>query len=106
MKTKFLFGALCLLAGSLLAADPPKTNAPAADTKADPAAKDKVLAAAKALAGKTNYSWTATVTVPANSQFRPGPTTGQTERDGYTHVSMSFGGNTTQILMKGSKAAL
>ncbi|HEX4342140.1 MAG TPA: hypothetical protein VH255_02040 [Verrucomicrobiae bacterium] len=100
MKTKILFSAIALMAGSLIAADAP------ADTKADPKAKDEVTAAAKALMGKNNYSWTTTVVVPAGSRFRPGPTTGQTEKDGYTHVAMSFGGNSTEMIIKGTNAAV
>jgi len=98
MKHTILFAATLLMAGSLIAAD-----APAA---ADSSAKDAVTAAAKALAGKDNYSWTTTVVVPAGGRFRPGPTTGQTEKGGYTHVSSSFGDNTTEMVLKGDKAVV
>lgn len=92
MKTKILFGMATMVAASLMAAD----SSP----------KDDVTGAAKALADKPSYSWTQTVEVPPDSRFRPGPTEGQIEKDGFTHVSMSFGDNTTEILMQGSKSAV
>jgi len=73
---------------------------------ADTSAKDAVTAAAKSLAAQTNYSWTTTVVVPAGGRFRPGPTTGETEKGGFTHVSMSFGGNTTELVMKDGKGTV
>jgi len=91
MKTLTLVAGIALLTGSLLGADAPK---------------DEVIAAAKALGDKPNYSWSATVTVPEGSRFRPGPTQGKTEKDGFTHVSMSFGDNKTEAVLKGEKAAV
>lgn len=70
---------------------------------ADSKAGDEVLAAAKALANKPNYSWKTTVVVPETAQFKPGPTEGQTEKDGFTHVKMTFGDNTTEAVTKGDK---
>jgi len=96
MKKNILFAVAILTAGSLMAAD-----APAPDNSG----KDAVTAAAKSLAAQTNYSWTTTVVVPAGGRFRPGPTTGETEKGGFTHVSMSFGGNTTEVVMKDGKGA-
>lgn len=92
MKRNLLLTTLALLAGSLLAAD----STP----------KDAVAAAAKALGDKTNYSWKTTVVVPESAQFKPGPTEGWTEKDGFTRITMSFGDNTTQAVMKGDKAAV
>src|SRR2546422_3945607 len=92
MKTNILFSALALLAGSLMAADN--------------STKDDVSAAAKKLGEKSNYSWRTTIVVPEGSQFRPGPTEGQTEKDGFTHVTNTFGDNTTQAFLKGDKAAV
>ena len=92
MKTHVLFSAVTLLAGSLIAAD----SSP----------KDDVLAAAKKLGGEANYSWKTTVVVPESAQFKPGPTQGQTEKDGFTHLTLSFGDNTTQAVLKGDKAAV
>src|SRR2546425_10077965 len=89
MKTHVLFSAMTLLAGSLIAAD------------SNP--KDDIIAAAKKLGGQANYSWKTTVAVPESAQFKPGPTEGQTEKDGFTHLTLSFGDNTTQVFMKGDK---
>lgn len=68
--------------------------------------KDDVTTAAKALADKANYSWKTTITVPPDSQFRPGPTEGKTEKDGTTRVTMSFGDNTTEFVLQGGKSAV
>lgn len=92
MKRNILFSAMALAAASLIAAD----SSP----------KDDITTAAKKLGEKPNYSWKTTVVVPADAQFRPGPTEGKTEKDGYTHVTMSFGDNTTQAVLKGDKAAV
>lgn len=92
MKFPLLLGALTLLAVPLFAAD------------ATP--KDEVAAAAKALADQPNYTWRTTVEVPPDAQFRPGPTDGKTEKDGFTQLTVSFGGNETKIFTKGDKAAL
>jgi len=92
MKTHVLFSAMALLAGSLIAADS--------------SAKDDVIAAAKKLGGQANYSWKTTVVVPESAQFKPGPSEGQTEKDGFTHLTLSFGENTTEAIIKGDKAAV
>jgi len=91
MKTKILFSTITLLAGSLLAATSPK---------------DEVISAAKALAGKPNYSWHQTVAVPESSQFKPAPTDGKTEKDGYTQSALGFGPNNSDIFIKGTNAAV
>jgi len=72
---------------------------------ADSSAKDDVLSAAKKLGDKANYSWTTTVVVPEGSRFRPGPTDGKTEKDGFTHLKMTFGDNAVQAVFTGDKAA-
>ena len=92
MKRNILFGAMVLVAASLGAAD----SSP----------KDEITAAAKKLGDKPNYSWKATVVVPDDAQFKPGPTEGKTEKNGFTLVTMSFGENTTQAVLKGDKAAV
>jgi hypothetical protein len=92
MKKIILIGATALLAGPLFAAD----SSP----------KDDIINAAQKLAAGDNYSWHTTVVVPEGSRFRPGPTDGKTEKDGYTYVKMSFGGNDTEIVMKGDNAAV
>src|SRR5438034_952282 len=92
MKRNVLFGSIALLAGSLIAAD----STP----------KEDVIAAAKKLAEKANYSWKLTLDLGPNSQFTPGPTEGKTEKDGYTWLSVSFNDNTTIGLKKGNKVAV
>ena len=73
---------------------------------ADSTPTDDVTAAAKALGDQANYSWRTTVDAGANARFRPGPTDGKTEKDGYTTLSMTFNDNTTEIAMKGGKVAI
>ena len=92
MKKSMFFSPMALMTISLIAAD------------SNP--KDDVKSAAKKLGEKANYSWKTTVVVPESAQFRPGPTEGKTEKDGFTHVTMSFGDNTTQAVLKGDKAAV
>ncbi len=91
MKTKLLFAAVAMLAGSLLA---------------DTTPGDEITNAVTALSGKSSYSWKSTVVVPEGSQFKPGPTEGKTEKDGYTDVSLSMRGNTMEFVSKGDKAAV
>jgi len=88
MKKNVLISALLFTAGMLVAAE-----------------SDDVKAAAKKLGEQKNYSWKTTVVVPEGSQFRPGPTEGKTEKDGYTFLSMSFGDNSTDAVVKGDKGA-
>ena len=92
MKKNLLFGLAMLAACPLLAAD------------ASP--KDDVTGAATALGSQPNYSWHTTVDAGANARFRPGPTDGKTEKGGYTTVSMIFNDNTTEIVMRGTNAAI
>ena len=91
MKRSILSGLGALVAGSLFAADPTP--------------KEIVTAAAKKLGGQTNYTWTTTVAVPEDAQFKPGPTEGKTEKDGFTTLSLSFFDNKIQAALKGGKAA-
>ncbi len=91
MKKNLLFCVTALLAASL--------NAAAASPK------DEVTEAAKKLAEKPNYSWKATVVVPESAQFRPGPTEGKIEKDGFAHLTWSFNDNTSQGVVKGDKGA-
>lgn len=92
MKTNILLGAALLLAGSLGAAD----SSP----------KDEVTNAGKKLGENANYSWKTTFTVPEGSRWRPGPTEGKTEKGGATHLTMTFGDNTSQAFLKGDKGAV
>jgi hypothetical protein len=91
MKTLSISSAIALLACSVLAAD----SSP----------KDDVIAAAKKLGDQSNYSWHTAVVVPEDAQFKPGPTDGKTEKDGFTTVKMSFFGNDMQMVLKGKKGA-
>jgi hypothetical protein len=68
-------------------------------------AKEEVTAAARKLGEQANYTWKTTVAVPESAQIRPGPTDGKTEKDGFTHVKMSFRDNPVEIVKKGDKAA-
>jgi hypothetical protein len=72
-------------------------------TAADSSPRDEVLGAAKKLAEKENYSWRTTVVVAEDAPFKPGPTEGKTEKEGYTSQSFSFGENTTKAVLKGGK---
>jgi hypothetical protein len=92
MKKNLLFGTMALLAGSLFAADP--------------SPKDEVKNAAAALGNETNYAWHASVEVPADAQFKPGPTDGKTEKNGYTTLSIEFGDNTSEGVLKGTNGAV
>ena len=73
---------------------------------ADSSPKDEITAAAKKLDSQTNYSWKATVVVPDSAPFKPGPTEGKTEKDGFTYVEISFGDNITEAVKKGDKAVV
>ncbi|MBI1839261.1 MAG: hypothetical protein HYR88_00205, partial [Verrucomicrobia bacterium] len=77
MKTSLIAIISCLAAVALVAAD----SSP----------KEDLAAAAKKLGDQANYGWTTTVVVPESAQFKPGPTEGKTEKDGFTYVTMSFG---------------
>jgi hypothetical protein len=92
MKRNLLFGLAAFLAGSLIAAE----TTP----------QDDVMSAVKKLAEKPNYAWKTTVVVPEDAPFHPGPTDGKTETNGFTHVKLNFGDNTTEFVLKGDKAAV
>jgi hypothetical protein len=92
MKKTLLLGALAAVLTLSLSA-------------ADSSPKENITGAAKALAEKANYSWRMTTVVPENSRFRPGPWDGKIEKDGLTHVTLSFGENTSQFVVKGDKGA-
>ena len=67
-------------------------------------AKEEVTKAAKALSEKANYSWKTTTTMPEGGRFRPGPVDGKADKEGTTYLTMSFGDNMTEAVIKGSKA--
>jgi hypothetical protein len=89
MKTTLLFSLTMLAAGTLLA---------------DP--KDDITSAANALKDAPNYSWRTIVDAGSNARFRPGPTDGKTEKEGFTTVSMTFGDNTSDMVIRGTNAAI
>jgi hypothetical protein len=93
MKKNILLGMMVLAAGPLLAAD------------SNP--KDDVKAAATTLGNAANYTWHTSVTVPEDAQFKPGPTDGKTEKDGYTALTLStFGDTTIDAAIKGTNGAI
>jgi len=77
-----------MAAGSLLAAES--------------GAKEDVTAAAKKLGDKGNYSWKSTMEA---GNFN-GTTDGKTDKDGLVSLSMTFGDNTTEAYVQGSKGAV
>jgi hypothetical protein len=91
MKKNILFSLAALMAASLIAAD------------ATP--KELVTAAAKKLGEQTNYTWTATVVVPDDAPFKPGPTQGKAEKEGFATISLRFFDNQIQVVLKGTNAA-
>src|SRR5258707_6568648 len=88
MIKSILFSAVTLLALPLLAGE-----------------SEDIKAAAKKLADQGNYAWRATVVVPEGSRFKPGPTEGKTEKDGYTFLSITMNDNTIEAVLKGEKGA-
>jgi len=92
MKKYILSWTLALLAGPLLvvAADP----------------KDDVLNASKKLADAANYTWDVTINNANGGGFSMGPNKGKIEKGGYLWYSMTFNDNTTEIVMKGTNAAV
>src|SRR5436190_19750537 len=91
MKKQIVTMALTAFAASLLAAET--------------GGKDEVINAAKKLGEKASYSWKTTVVVPESAQFKPGPTDGKTEKDGFTDVKMTFFENPVEFVSKGDKVA-
>jgi hypothetical protein len=71
---------------------------------AETAPGDEVKAAAKKLSEVANYSWTTTTTVPEGSRWRPGPTTGKTNKDGFSWLSSTMGDRTSESIIKGEKS--
>ena len=88
MKRNLLFGIVVMAAGSLLAAES--------------GSKEEVTAAAKKLGDKGNYSWKSTMEA---GNFN-GSTDGKTDKDGLVSLSMTFGDNTTEAYVQGSKGAV
>jgi hypothetical protein len=89
MKQNILFGAITLLAGSLLAAD------------SNP--QDAVKDAARKLGEKDNYSWTTTIDLGADMT---GTIEGKAEKGGTTILALSAAGQEMDAVFKGSKGVL
>jgi hypothetical protein len=66
------------------------------------AGQDDVQAAFQKLADSPNYSWKTTV----EGGFGAGVTTGKTQKDGLTTLSIARGDNTTEVVIQGDKAAI
>jgi len=92
MKLIVLSGSIALLTSAALFA-------------AESNPKDDVTNAAKKLGEKANYSWRTTVAVPEDAPFKPGPTEGKLEKDGYTTLTITFGDNESKAVLKGDKGA-
>lgn len=72
-------------------------------------ARATVKAGAAALAGKANYSWTATTKMEGTSQnanFRLGPTEGKTDKNGWSYTAASFNDNKIESMYKGATGAI
>ncbi len=100
-RTPFLLLSLALLGSPLVMAEP--VAAPAAEATAAPAVGDEVKAAISKLAAAGNYSWTTSTVVPEGSRWRPGPSNGKTNADGYSWLSTTMGERTNESFIKGGK---
>jgi len=69
---------------------------------------DEVKAAAKKLADKPNYSWSAKLETAQQGQGRGigAPPSGKTEKDGYTLLTYTMGERTVEAVRKGDKVAV
>jgi hypothetical protein len=69
---------------------------------------DDVKAAARKLADKPNYSWSAKVETAQQGQGRGfgGPPSGKTEKDGYTLLTYAMGERSIEAVRKGDKVAV
>ena len=88
MVRSIVLATIALLTGSALAADSPK---------------DTVTAAAKKLGDAANYSWKTTSEFGGQAR---GGSEGKTEKDGFTVLTFTFGDNTTEVYIKGTKGAI
>lgn len=91
MKRNILTLAVVLTAGTLLAAG-----------------VDDVKSAIKNLSGKS-YSWTTTTEMgggQGGGQFRPGPTEGTVDKDGFAYIKMTRGNQVTEAVVKSGKAVI
>jgi len=91
MKRVVLLTIVMLISGSLLAAEN---------------AKEDLEKAAKALAEKDNYSWTAKSEILRGDNTLKTESTGMSEKDGYTHLVIPRDNNTFELVTKGDKGAV
>src|SRR5438034_9307281 len=68
--------------------------------------KDELKAAVKKLADQPNYSWTLVSKSQSGTGGPGADSEGQTEKDGYTLMTVSFGNTEIQVALKGDKAAI
>ena len=73
---------------------------------ADSSPRDEITNAAKKLSEQSSYSWRTTVVVPEDAQFKPGPTDGKTEKDGFTWVSITIFDNKMESFFKLPKGVI
>ncbi len=66
---------------------------------------DDVKAAIKTLADKPNYTWVSTVKSPG-AQFNAGPTTGRTEKNGFTFLTQQNNDQTTEVVLKSTNGVV
>ncbi len=92
MKQTLFLMALALMTSSLVAADT--------------TAKDDVIAAAKKLAEKPNYSWKSNTEMGGGNNRGGGPMEGKTDKAGYSLILVIRGENTIEALVKDGKAAV
>lgn len=103
MSKIFLVLSFCL--ASCFLTTPPvrafEEKAPTSETL-----KKKLSAAIEQFDQQSSYRWTTEDETTEEMRFRPGPVTGVTVRGGETHVTLSFGPRSTQVVIKGEKAAV
>ncbi len=94
MNRNLILACLVFATGTILAAD---SNS-----------KDVVDSAIRKLADQASYAWTTTATSPDTNQspFKPGPTEGKTEKNGYTYLVLTRGDKTIEAVLKNGKGAM
>jgi len=73
---------------------------------AEEASLKRLTTAMERLEQQPSYLWTSEDEVSEETRFNAGPTRGTTVRAGKTHVSISFGPRSTQVVIDGEKAAV
>lgn len=72
---------------------------------AQSSAAEDVAAAARKLSDRGTYQWVSKTVMGGGGSMRLGPTEGWRDKDGTTVLKMTRGDNTTELVMKGEKAA-